>query len=52
MCHFFKFIEQEEKEIWFILYLISLIILLPLSNILFKTKKLRWTLGISVKKKS
>lgn len=49
---FFEFIEQEEKKIWFILYLVFLILLLPLANVLFKTKKLRWTLGISVKQKS
>lgn len=46
---FFNFIGQEDKETWFILYIISLIILLPTTNILLKRKEFRWMLGESTK---
>lgn len=46
---FFSFIEQGNKETWFILYIISLIILLPIANIILKKNQFSWTLGTSIK---
>lgn len=44
---FFKFIEQDDKETWFISYFSFLIIFLPITNTLLKKQNLKWMLGLN-----